>query len=144
MCFACCVCRALPSLEGQGRQAPPGQAFVLVLRETETKKRDSDVSIFCPLWQRCLAASYKQKQARNRRQSTQHHATRCAKTSLWLNFMESLPNSAAVKTKKSAQSKRRNESYGRLKKGSRFLHWSQRKHGPDQSHKSLDFAVSKC
>ena len=42
---------------------------------------------------------YKQKQARNRRQSTQHHATRCAKTSLWLNFSESLSNSAAVKTK---------------------------------------------
>ena len=44
-------------------------------------------------------SEYKQKQARNRRQSTQHHATRCAKTSLWLNFSESLSNSAAVKTK---------------------------------------------
>ena len=34
--FVCCVSRALLSLEGQGRQAPPGQAFVvmvLVLRE---------------------------------------------------------------------------------------------------------------
>ena len=26
---------------------------------------------------------------------------------------------------------------------SRFLHWSQRKHGPDQSHKPLGFALSK-
>ena len=42
---------------------------------------------------------YKQKQARNRRQSTQHHPTRCEKTSLWLNVSESLSNSAAVKTK---------------------------------------------
>ena len=31
---------------------------VLGVSETETKKRDSGVSIFCPLWQRCLAASY--------------------------------------------------------------------------------------
>ena len=46
-----------------------------------------------------------------------------------------------LRQKKSTQSKRRNESYGRLKKGSRFLHWGQGKHGPDQSHKSLDFAV---
>ena len=43
---------------------------------------------------------------------------------------------------KLAQPKRRNESYGRLKKGSRFLHWSRGKLGPDQSHKALDFAVS--
>ena len=80
---------------------------------------------------------YKQKQARNRRQSTQHRATGRAKRSLRLRFSESPSNSAAIKTKKSAQSKRRNESYGRLKKGSRFLHWSQGKHGPDQSHNRL-------
>ena len=42
-----------------------------------------------------------------------------------------------LRQKKSAQSKRRNESYGRLKKGSRFLHWSQGKHGPGQSHNRL-------
>ena len=63
-------------------------------------------------------------------------ATGCAKLSLWLRFSESPSNSAAIKTKKSAQSKRRNESYGCLKKGNRFLHWSQDKPGPDQSPQS--------
>ena len=42
---------------------------------------------------------YKQKQARNRRQSTQHRATGCAKRSLRLRFSESPSNSAAIKTK---------------------------------------------
>ena len=41
-----------------------------------------------------------QKQARNRRQSTQHRATGCAKLSLRLKFLESPSNSAAIETKK--------------------------------------------
>ena len=90
-----------------------------------------------------LATSRNKQETDGSRHSTAPPGTGCAKLSLWLRFSESLSNSAAIKTKKTAQSKRRNESYGRLKKGSRFLHWSQGKHGPDQSHKSPDFAVSK-
>ena len=46
------------------------------------------------------ASSVSQKQARNRRQSTQHRAIGCAKKSLRLRFSESPSNSAAIKTKK--------------------------------------------
>ena len=45
------------------------------------------------------SCEYKQKQARNRRKSTQHRATWCAKRSLRLSFSESSSNSAAVKIK---------------------------------------------
>ena len=41
-----CVCRALPSLEGQGRQAPPGQAFVLVLIERERDQEERQWRFF--------------------------------------------------------------------------------------------------
>jgi len=72
------------------------------------------------------------------RHSTAPRATGTLKRSLRLRFSESPSNSAAIKTKNQPQSKQRNESYGRLKKGSRFLHhWSQGKHGPDQSHNRL-------
>jgi len=45
------------------------------------------------------SGSYKQKQARNRRQSAQYRAIGCAKRSLRLRFPESPSNSAAIKTK---------------------------------------------
>ena len=79
---------------------------------------------------------YRQNQARNRRQSAQHRATGCAKRSLWLSFWKARQIMLRLRPPKTAQSKRRNPVYGCLKKGSRFLHWSQGKHGPHQSPQS--------
>ena len=61
----------------------------------------SPTSLSVVLWppSACCLLSYKQKQARNRRQSTQHRATECAKISLRLRFSESPSNTAAIKTK---------------------------------------------
>ena len=91
------------------------------------------------------ASSVSQKQARNRRQSTQQHtALPVAQNALCGLVFRKACRIVLGLRQKSAQSKRRNESYVRLKKGSRFLYWNQQgEHGPDQSHKSPDFAVSK-
>ena len=63
---------------------------------------------------------YKQKQARNRRQSTQRRRLRCVNRAPALGDLKFRRILLRLR-QKSAQSKRRNESYGRLKKGSLFF-----------------------
>ena len=75
---------------------------------------------------------YKQKQARNRRQSTQHRATGCAKLSLRLRFSESPSNSAAIKTKISSIEAKERKLW-MFEEGQLISSLESRQHRPDQS-----------
>ena len=76
--------------------------------------------------------SYKQKQARNRRQSTQHRATGCAELSLRLRFSESPSNSAAIKTKISPIEAKERKLW-MIEEGRLIFSLESRQHRPDQS-----------
>ena len=86
----------------------------------------------------------KQKQARNRRQSTQHRATGCAKLSLGLNFPESPSNSAAIKTKKNSPIEAKERKLWSFEEGQSISSLESRQAWTRPEPQSLDFAVSKC
>ena len=78
----------------------------------------------------CPTVRYKQNQRRNHRQSAG-----CANHAPALSLPEG--------SKQNAQTKRRPNRSGSFRKGSRFLHWSQGDHGPNQSPRAIALAVSK-
>ena len=86
---------------------------------------------------------YKQKQARNRRQSTQHRASECAKRSLRLSFSKIPSNSAAIKTKISPIEAKERKLWS-FEEGQSTSSLESRQAWTRPELQSLGFAVSKC